>query len=108
MNPILEAPAVRRIVYPFSMEFYHRAGELGLLGEDVELLEGVLLRKSPKSPLHEAVCFRLYRLVDGALAEELSVRHKAPLTFVRSEPEPDLAVVCESENDFWKSHPPHG
>ena len=105
MTSILEEPAVRRVAYPLSVEFYHQAGELGLLGEDVELLEGTLVHKMPKSPLHESVARRLFRILDGALPSGLCVLREGPLTCARSEPEPDLAVVRGTEADFWKNHP---
>jgi len=31
----------------------HEASRLGMIGEDVELLEGVIFRKTAESPLHE-------------------------------------------------------
>ncbi|HRJ11223.1 MAG TPA: hypothetical protein PK490_13980 [Prosthecobacter sp.] len=53
MITVLESPEARQTVHPLSVEFYHEAGRLGLIGEDVELLEGVLFKKMPKSPLHQ-------------------------------------------------------
>jgi hypothetical protein len=40
-------------VYPVIVGFHHEASRLGMIGEDVELLEGVIFRKVAKSPLHE-------------------------------------------------------
>jgi len=37
---------------PVSAAFYHQAGELGLIGKNVELLEGHLVRKMSRSPNH--------------------------------------------------------
>lgn len=42
MITVLESAEARETVFPLSVEFYHKAGRLGLIGEDVELLEGVL------------------------------------------------------------------
>lgn len=105
MTSILEEPAVRRVIYPLSLEFYHRAGELGMLGEDVELLEGAIVQKMPKSPLHESVTERLYEKLREASPKGLRIFKERPLTLPRSEPEPDVAAVRGSEREFWKSHP---
>lgn len=42
MITVLESAEARETVFQLSVEFYHKAGRLGLIGEDVELLEGVL------------------------------------------------------------------
>lgn len=41
MITILESAEARESVFPHSVEFYHKAGRLGLTGEAVELPEGV-------------------------------------------------------------------
>ncbi|HAB15391.1 MAG TPA: Uma2 family endonuclease [Verrucomicrobiota bacterium] len=105
MASILDEPAIRQAVFPLSVEFYHQAGELGLLGEDVELLEGTLVTKMPKSPLHESLVWLLFELLEGRLPPALCVLKEAPLTFLRSEPEPDLAVVRGTRQDFRRGHP---
>ncbi len=105
MTSILEEPAVRRVIYPLSVEFYHQAGELGLLGEDVELLEGMIVHKMPKSPLHESSVEKLYELLRQACPRGSRVFKERPLTCARSEPEPDVSVVRGNADDFRRSHP---
>lgn len=105
MSSILEEPAVRRAVHPLSVEFYHQACDLGMLGEDVELLEGTLVTKMPKSPLHESLVWTLFELLDRCLPAEMCVLKEAPLTFQHSEPEPDLVVLRGARLDFRGSHP---
>lgn len=51
MSSILDDPAARKAVFPISVDFYHQASELGLIGEDVELLEGCLVKRISTSPL---------------------------------------------------------
>jgi hypothetical protein len=53
MTALLDLPAVRQQVHLMSVDEYHRAGETGVLSEDVELLRGIVVTKMPKSPLHE-------------------------------------------------------
>jgi len=105
MGSILDEPAVRRAVHPISVAFYHQAGALGMLGEDVELLEGTLVTKMSKSPLHESLVWLLFELLERCLPPGMCVLKEAPLTFLSSEPEPDVAVVRGSRRDFRGGHP---
>ncbi|MBN8248631.1 MAG: Uma2 family endonuclease [Verrucomicrobia bacterium] len=105
MGSILDDPKVRQAIYPMSVAFYHQAGELGLIGEDVELLEGNLVRKMSKSPVHSWLVQVLLQCLQQSLPSGYCVRKEDPLTFPRSEPEPDLAVVRGSLNEFRQAHP---
>ncbi len=78
---------------------------MGLLSEDVELLEGTLVLKKSKSPLHEGLVWELYELLRGAVGEGFWVLKESPLTFCRSEPEPDLSVVRGHRGDYRFQHP---
>ncbi|MCW5558355.1 MAG: Uma2 family endonuclease [Verrucomicrobiae bacterium] len=105
MPSILDDPQVRQSVYPLSVQFYHQAGELGLLGDDVELLEGTLVKKMPKSPLHEWIVGWLVERLRRVVGAGWLVRKEGPLTFQQSEPEPDLAIVLGELDDFIAAHP---
>jgi Uma2 family endonuclease len=105
MIAMLEQPAIRKQVQPLTVETYHRLTELGLLGEKVELLRGVIVQKMSKSPIHCAVLQRLLRLLRAACEPEYEVRQEQPLTLADSEPEPDIAVVPVSAEDYAKQHP---
>lgn len=104
MSAILDDPAVRRQVFPVPVEFYHQAGALGMLGEDVELLDGIIVKKMPKSPLHEGLVRRLLRLLRSVVPDGCHVAKESPITCARSEPEPDLAVILGDEDDL-RAHP---
>jgi Uma2 family endonuclease len=106
VSVILDEPKVRLAVYPLSVGFYHQAGELGLIGEDVELLDGTLVRKMPKSPRHAWLVEFLFELLNRRLPAGFRVRLEQPLTLATSEPEPDLAVVRGTRDDFRRAHPP--
>jgi Uma2 family endonuclease len=105
MGSILDDPKVREAVFPLSVEFYHQAGELGLITEDVELLDGNLVKKMSKSSLHSWLVHFLFRLLDRHLPPELFLRKEEPLTLDRSEPEPDLSVVLRVADDYRSRHP---
>lgn len=105
MAMLLDDPFIRKAAFPLSVEFYHAATDLGLINEDVELLEGTLVRKMAKSPLHQWLIRLLFRLLDRGLPPDHCVLVESPLTFARSEPEPDLAVVRGHEQDFRTAHP---
>lgn len=105
MISVLDTPEARQTVYPLSVEFYHEAGRLGLIGEDVELLEGVLFTKMPKSPLHQFLARRLQRLLESLVPAGFFVDRESPITCRRSEPEPDVAVFAGCMEDFARSHP---
>ena len=105
MIAMLEQPAIRRQVQPLTVETYHRLTELGLLSEKVELLRGVIVQKMSKSPIHCAVLQRLLKLLRAACEPEYEVRQEQPLTLADSEPEPDIAIVPVSAEDYASHHP---
>lgn len=105
MSAILDEPAVRRAVWPVSVDFYHELGRLGLLNRSVELLDGIIVSKMSKSPLHASVVRRLAKMIGAALQPGQELFREDPLTLEGSEPEPDLAVVQGQESDFLDHHP---
>jgi Uma2 family endonuclease len=105
MSPVLEHPELRESLLPLSVEFYHEMGRMGQLGEDVELLDGFVFKKMPKSPLHETIVRRCARLLLQCLPQDCFLAKESPLTLAYSEPEPDLAVIEGEEEDFVLRHP---
>ena len=51
MTTLLEHPNIQALVTRMSVAD-HKLGELGLLPEKIELIDGVLINKMPKSPKH--------------------------------------------------------
>ena len=102
---VLDSPEARQAVYPMSVEFYHEAGKLGMIGEDVELLEGVIFKKMPKSPLHQYLVRKLQRLLESLVPSGYFVDREIPITCASSEPEPDVAVFIGSSDDYLHEHP---
>jgi Uma2 family endonuclease len=84
---------------------YHRAGETGLLTDEVELLRGIVVTKMSKSPLHELVVQKLMKRLLAQTPNGFEVRREGPLTLLDSEPEPDLSVVQGTADDWAMAHP---
>jgi len=82
-------------LHRYSLDEYHRLIEAGGFDEDerVELLDGLLVEMSPKTPRHErAVRWLASWLVRSVDADAYEVGVGSPLTLATSEPEPDLVV----------------
>ena len=70
--------------------------ESGGLDEDtrIELIDGLILDMSPKTPRHEnVISFLMRRLFAWLDLDRFEIRVGAPLSLGDSEPEPDLIVI---------------
>jgi Uma2 family endonuclease len=86
-------------LHRLSIDEYHRLIEAGVFDEDarLELIDGLLVRMSPKSREHENAIEWLNRwLVMAVDPDRYAVRVCSALTLERSEPEPDLIVIDRS------------
>jgi Uma2 family endonuclease len=82
--------------------------EAGVLSEDdrVELLEGVIVAMTPSNPPHDTGVTRATHALIRAVAERAVVRTQCSLIVGRhSMPEPDVAVVPGSVDDYEARHP---
>jgi Uma2 family endonuclease len=92
----------------FTLEEYHRLGELGFFGEEerVELIRGEIIQMPTKKPPH-SVCNtllwqELYKLIEGRAI----LRVQEPIILpADSEPQPDVAIVRNQEDNYLSSHP---
>lgn len=92
----------------FTADEYERMGAAGLFGEDdrVELIEGEIVEMTPIGSRHAACVDRLTRLFATAVAERAIVRVQNPIRLgVRSEPQPDLALLSPRDDFYARSHP---
>ncbi len=105
MTSLLELPLVRKRLPRLSVADYHRAFELGAIPSRVELLRGLVVTKTAKSPLHEFVSQKLMLLLLVLIPKGFQVRPERPLTLRDSEPEPDLSVVRGQPEDWTLAHP---
>lgn len=90
------------------VEDYHRMVAAGVFDEDerLELLEGVIVPTSPRSPRHAVVITRLCDPRFAAVGPDCLLCAQLPLTLEPdSEPEPDVAIVRRGEEGDRHRHP---
>ncbi len=94
-------------LHRFSVEQYHRMGELGVLTADekVELLEGWIVEKMNQRPIHGYTVRRLCEILQHDLPAGFLIQCRLPITTERSEPEPDIAIIRGRQQDFRERHP---
>ena len=93
MSSILDLPSIRARIPRISLDEYHRQPEFNENRKRTELIRGIVVEKMSKSPLHETVSMRLFRLIWMAVGSGFLVRKDSPLTLADSEPEPDILVA---------------
>lgn len=93
----------------FTLEEYHRMGEVGIFHEDdrVELIEGEIVEMSPIGPLHAATVDRIAHVFSRRLGEQVIVRVQNPVEFTTlvSEPEPDVTLLLPKPDFYASGHP---
>src|SRR5690242_18522787 len=94
----------------FTVAEYHRMVQAGILpaGEACELLDGWIVPKMTRSPLHDLAL----GLAEDEIGRRLPLlwfrRSQSAVTTAESEPEPDLAVVRGRRRDYDTHHPGPG
>ncbi len=91
-----------------TLEEYRRRAALGQVGDSsgFELLEGVVVAKSPQSLRHESALEKLQDVL-RVVPEDWMIRVQQSLALGDSQPEPDIAVV-KRVLDGYVSAPPLG
>ena len=93
----------------FTVDDYHRMGEVGILSEDdrVELLAGAIVEMSPIGPLHAGTVNRLTTLFSSRLGSRAIVGIQNPLQLrpEASEPQPDVALLRQRDDFYTRAHP---
>ena len=94
-------------IHRFTVEEYHRMGEIGVLTEDdrVELLEGWIAPKMIRKPPHDAVIDLVQEALRSRVPTGWRIRIQSAVVTADSEPEPDLAVVRGTARDYISRHP---
>lgn len=94
-------------LYRFSVDQYHRMIEEGILGENdpVELLEGHLVLKMPRSPEHDFALSALAELLGPMKPPGFTFRGQSAATIQQSEPEPDVAIARGDRTLYRRRHP---
>src|SRR5689334_8150819 len=81
----------------FTVDEYRRMGEVGVFQPDerIELLEGDILKMSPKGKKHVVSTSRAVKCFIQRLGERVIVRVQDPIKLGEgSEPEPDLTLLA--------------
>jgi len=104
-NAVLEHPILRQQIVPMTVHTYQALGQMGLIEEKTELIRGFILPKMSKSPRHTTLAQRLLEWLTQILPSGFVIRQEQPITCVDSEPEPDVAIVKGSVEDFAHAHP---
>lgn len=90
----------------WTVEDYHRMIEAGLLRDrNVELLQGEIHHMPPEGPPHTFYGGSLADRFRNQLGNRALVREARPITLADSEPEPDLAIVKGTWDDYHYRHP---
>jgi Uma2 family endonuclease len=105
MLAILDKPEVRLHALPISVSGYEKMGEFGEIAESTELIRGVIFEKMSKSPLHSGLIRLFIRAAASILEPGHFISSEQPLRLKDSCPEPDLAIIAGSEDDYMSKHP---
>ena len=92
----------------FSRAEYERLIELGVFqpGEPIELIGGDLIVAEPQGAVHYTGIRKTAKALEAAFGPGWEVRTEGPIGLDDdSEPEPDLAVVPGSPEDYSRAHP---
>src|SRR3982751_409250 len=92
--PTLQVPTLgARPVRKFTVDEYHRLIADGFFIRDdhYELLDGYIVQKMSRDPIHDACVALARRILDGHLPPGWHLRVQSAITTADSEPEPDLA-----------------
>ena len=100
---VLTALPVRR----FTVDEYHRLIEDGYFAHDerFELLEGLIVEKMSRDPIHDATVEIVLALLQTRMPAGWRVRPQCATTTSDSEPDPDLTVVRGEPRDYLARHP---
>jgi len=92
----------------FTVDEYYKMAEIGIFDEDsrVELIDGVIYDMPPIGPGHASSFERIADLFRALFGGSASVRHQNPVRLgIRSEPEPDIAIVIRRADYYSAGHP---
>ncbi len=103
-SPRIYRPRRRR----WTRQEYEQATRLGLFGheERLELIEGEVICKVPMNTPHATSLRRAEKRLNRVFVEGYDVRGQLPIALgERNEPEPDIAVVIGTPDDYEDAHP---
>jgi Uma2 family endonuclease len=89
---------------------YEKLIDIGILrpGDPVELIGGELMVAEPQGAAHYTAIWKTAKALEAAFGPGWVVRTQGPIGLDdESEPEPDVAVVAGSADDYRGAHPSH-
>jgi Uma2 family endonuclease len=92
----------------WTREEYYRLAEAGFLRPDekVQLIGGEIIRMSPQSSRHYSAIRDVQEALQSVFGSDYEIRTQAPINLPgESAPEPDVAVVRGSRDDYRAGHP---
>jgi Uma2 family endonuclease len=91
----------------FTVDEYEQLGKAGVLSEDdsVELLEGLIVKKTTKNPLHDSTIDLLVSILSRKMPAGWFLRIQNVLRTADSEPEPDVVIAIGNLASFRRRHP---
>ena len=92
----------------FTLDEYHRLGELGFFHEDdhIELINGEIIQMASKGTAHETCLRNLLRELPKIVGDRATLQSQAPIALPpNSEPEPDFAILQNRDDNYLLSHP---
>jgi Uma2 family endonuclease len=92
----------------FSRAEYEKLIDLGVFqpGEPIELIGGDLMVAEPQGAAHYTAIMKTAKALEAAFGPGWTVRTQGPIGLDDdSEPEPDVAVVPGSPDDYARAHP---
>lgn len=92
----------------WTVDSYDRAASLGIFaGRRVELIEGRVFDMPAQHEPHVAAVVRCDRALEAAFGAGYAIRRQAPVQFSKtSAPEPDIAVVPGTAEDYLRRGAP--
>ena len=111
-QPAATSQATAVELFRIPLDLYNRMGDLGLLTthDRIELLDGLLVKKMTKGPLHSFAATAAMDLLRDRVAGGYYCRSELPIELRLgpggdSAPEPDLAVVRGTKTNYRTRHP---
>jgi Uma2 family endonuclease len=91
----------------WTRDEFHRMADIGFFqGQRAELIEGEVMVLSPQKAEHFTATDRVTELLRGVFATGYQVRMQGPIELgPHSEPEPDVAVVRGTREQYASRHP---
>lgn len=105
-KPPKPSPSVHPRQRRFTVEEYHRLGEIGFLTENdrCELIRGVIVEKPVINPAHKTALRRTAEQLRRLFPPEFLLDSQGPVTLADSEPEPDISVTAGPDDRYLTRH----